>query len=271
MRMLVLAAAIVACGGDVRPRLDLSKGFTVRLTLGGGSTPFYDTVAIDDTGHVERTFEEAGSSRQTAGSIDRDEVAQAYGTPIADGPIVDVEVETPAALHVIRCEGTCNLATAPRALGALASILTEIRDRVTSDPPPQHARGVRCVFYGALETIEVADNHLTRLSAGPNHRRDIEFEPVATGSGGVDLIFVAYAADDYPPIASWNGPDKPREHLVPHASVVAHLATVDGEPRIEERDVDLHTGMHYQTRDHSYPCAFIDATYDAAHPGEFVK
>jgi hypothetical protein len=289
MRMLVLVAAIAACRGtDARPPLDLSKGFTVRLTFGGGSTPFYDTIAIGDDGRVERTFEESGSARRQTGTSDPAEVGQlrallqssdfaalaaSYGTPIADGSTLDLEVETPTALRVVRCDGSCNLTNAPRALVAIATTVSEIRDRIEkANPPaaPARPQGL-CVFLGALEEIDVDDHHLTRISAGLNHSRDIEIEPVPTGSGGIDLVFVAYNARDYPPIANWRGPDTPRERLVPHTSVVAHLSQVGGERRIEPREVDLHTGMQYQTRDHSYPCAFIDGDYLAAHPGEFVK
>ncbi|HEY1811761.1 MAG TPA: hypothetical protein VGG74_05350 [Kofleriaceae bacterium] len=284
MRLLVVVAAVTACrGGDARPRLDLSKGFTVRLTFGGGAEPFYDTVAIGDDGRVERTVHESASVQRSTGTIEPAEVAtlralletnafatvpRDIGRPVADGPTVDLEVETPTGLRVVHCAGTCR---SPRPLDAVATAIVDIRDRLPAPPTSPPRPRMLCSFIGALERIDVDDHHLTRISSGINHTRDVEIEPVPTGSGGIDLIFVAYAADDYPPIANWRGPDKPREHLVAHTSVVAHLAMVGGERRIDERAVDLHTGMQFQPRDHSYPCALIDATYVAAHPAQFVK
>jgi hypothetical protein len=195
-------------------------------------------------------------------------LARDIGRPIADGPTLDLEVETPTGLRVIRCAGSCR---PPRPLDAVVTAITDIRDQLPAPPATPPGPRILCSFIGALERIDVDEQHLTRISSGLNHTRDIEIDAVATGSGGIDLIFVAYAAGDYPPIANWRGPDKPREHLVAHTSVVAHLAMVGGERRIEERAVDLHTGMQFQPRDHSYPCALIDAAYVAAHPAQFVK
>ena len=122
-----------------------------------------------------------------------------------------------------------------------------------------------------MERIALEDNHLLRSSSGVNHARDIEFKPVRDASGELDLVFVSYGPRDYPPVMNWHGPDQPRETLVPGKSIVAHIGLANGESRIFERDVDLHTGMKYQTRDHSYPCALVNGDYLAKHPDEFLK
>ncbi|MCX5742574.1 MAG: hypothetical protein NT062_08765 [Proteobacteria bacterium] len=137
-------------------------------------------------------------------------------------------------------------------------------------PDPQ------CRFYGALERIEITTDLATRTgtlvrsSPGRNHRRELRYTLVAESPTTLALVFAGYGPHDYPPILNWHGPTSPRERMTVGKSIVARIVVRGDLSRIVEGEVDLHTEMTYQTRDHSYPCATIDGAFDVAHPDEFL-
>ncbi len=143
-------------------------------------------------------------------------------------------------------------------------------------PNPNVAPDPQCAFRGAMEEITLATDLATstgtlrRMSTGVNHFRNIKYRLVPDTHASFVLVFLGYGPGDFPPIMNFHGTSQPREHMTVGKSIIARVAVVGNLARIFDREVDLHTGMTYQTRDHSYPCALIDNEFSAAHPDEFL-
>ncbi len=147
----VLVALAAACQRDtVRPRLELSRGFTVRLSLGGGLSPFDDTIEIASDGRVSRELHDDARDARGSGTIAPSEVAAlrtqlesaafadlepSYGDSIPDGSRLDLEVDTGAGLRIVTCSGHCNVRNAPAALNDVAAAILAIRERIALAPP----------------------------------------------------------------------------------------------------------------------------------------
>jgi hypothetical protein len=91
------------------------------------------------------------------------------------------------------------------------------------------------------------------MTTGPVPDRRIRYRVRPDGPLAVDLVFLGYEAADYKRPGGMK-PGIPREKLTPGKSVIARVEVVGNESRIFSRQVDLHTGMLIQSRDHSFPC-----------------
>jgi hypothetical protein len=151
MRMCALAMVVTAVmSGSCRdePRLDLAAGYTMKLSFGGGSTPFYDSTTIHSDGRVERALGDWGTSSAASGTAEPGEIealrrsletdgfanlAPQYGEHMPDAATLDLSVGTPSQDVRISCEGPCGLDRLPAALASAVQAGVAIRNRATPE------------------------------------------------------------------------------------------------------------------------------------------
>ncbi|HEY1551057.1 MAG TPA: hypothetical protein VGG28_24680 [Kofleriaceae bacterium] len=148
MRVAVIALLVFACQRDtLRPRLQLSHGFTVTLTFSGGYPPFYDATAITSDGRVTREIHDDTRETHGSGSISPTELAALrtqlesvgfadledhYGDSVPDGGRLVLEVDAGSGVRYVMCSGHCNPSNAPLPLHDVVGSITAIRERIHS-------------------------------------------------------------------------------------------------------------------------------------------